>query len=154
MSTQKYLIRRDTSAWILQVWAAFAVAVTLSAIGIWNLPNEGLDRAFVAIGFLFCLSAGFGVAKTVRDNRDEQVDTPSWVFQVWAAFAIAVLVTAWGLYRMQIGSWEKGFLVASWLFLVSATFTLAKTVRDNHEAGLLEHTQTVATLAESSKDGG
>lgn len=152
MNTAKYLIRRDTSAWILQVWAAFGLALCLSAIGIWNLPNEGLDRAFVAIGFLFCLSAGFGVAKTVRDNRDEQVDTPSWVFQVWAAFSIAVAVTAWGLYRMHLGTWEKSYLAASWLFLVSSTFTLAKTVRDNHEAGLLEQSQTVAALADDPKN--
>lgn len=153
MSTPRYLIRRDTSAWILQVWAAFGIAVTLCVVGIWNIPSEGLDRAFVAIGFLFCLSAAFGVAKTVRDNRDEQVDTPAWVFQVWAAFAIAVCVTAWGLYRMQLGGWEKGFLAASWLFLVSSTFTLSKTVRDNHEAALLEQSQSVAALAEEQKDG-
>jgi hypothetical protein len=149
---QQYLIRRDTSAWILQVWAAFAAAVALCVVGVWNAPGEGIDRAFLAIAFLFGLSSAFGVAKTVRDNRDEQVDTPAWVLQVWAAFAIAVIVTIWGLFRLELGSWEKGYMVASWLFLISATFTLAKTVRDNHEAGVLEGAETVASLAESQKD--
>ena len=34
--------------------------------------------------------------------------------------------------------WQKSYMVVSWLFLVSSTFTLAKTVRDGHEAELME----------------
>jgi hypothetical protein len=145
--SQKYLVRRDTSAWVLQVWAAFAIAVALCVGGIWHLPAEGLNRAFIALGYLFCLSSAFAVAKTVRDNRDERVDTQQWVFQVWAAFIIAVGVTAWGLLRMDANGWEKAYLLATWLFLIAATFTLAKTVRDNHEAAVLEGEATVGTLA-------
>ena len=74
----------------------------------------------------------------IRDNRDEKIDTPAWVLTVWSGFAIAVSLTAWGLYRMAVGDWEKNYLIVSWLFLISTVFTLAKLVRDRQEADLLE----------------
>jgi len=136
--SQKYLIRRDTSSWIFHVWTSFGLAVIACAVGIWNMPSEDLDRAFVAIGYFFCLFASFTVAKMTRDNRDEQIDTGGWVFTVWAAFCVAIALTAWGLFRMKIGDWEKGYMIVVWLFLVSSVFTLAKTVRDKHEADVME----------------
>ena len=129
--------RPDTNAWIMQVWISFCVAVILCVYGVWQLPSEGTDRALLAVGFFFCLSAAFTLQKTIRDNRDEQVDTQMWIFQVWAAFGIAFLLTGWGMYRLRIDGWHKMFLIASALYLVSSSFVLAKTIRDNHEARLL-----------------
>lgn len=129
--------RLDTSAWIMQVWISFALAVLMCIYGVWNLPSEGTDRALLAVGFFFCLSAAFTLQKTIRDNRDEQVDTPMWMFQVWAAFGIAFMLTGWGLFRLNIEGWHKMFLIASALYLVSSSFVLSKTIRDNHEARLL-----------------
>jgi hypothetical protein len=40
---------------------------------------------------------------------------------------------------MDIGAWEKGYMLATWLFLMSSAFTLQKAIRDKHEADLLEH---------------
>ncbi len=57
---------------------------------------------------------------------------------VWGAFALAVGLTAWGLVQMEISPTYKAFLGVSWLFLLSGTFTLAKTLRDQHEALLAE----------------
>lgn len=136
--SNKYLVRRDTSAWIFQVWSAFALAVFACAGGIWQMPSQDLDRAFLVIGFFFCLFASFTLAKMIRDNRDERIDTGPWMMTVWVGFVVAVVLTAWGLFRMKIGDWEKAYMVVSWLFLVSAVFSLAKTVRDKHEADLLE----------------
>ena len=45
-------------------------------------------------------------------------------------------LTAWGLCRMDVNPTYKAFLSVSWLFLISAVFTLAKTLRDAHEAAL------------------
>jgi hypothetical protein len=132
-----YTPRQDSNAWIMQVWIAFACAVMLCAYGVWHLPSQGTDRALLAVGFFFCLSASFTLQKTVRDNRDEQIDTQMWTFQVWAAFIIAFALTGWGLIRLSIDGWHRGFLVASALFLVSSSFVLAKTIRDNHEAKIL-----------------
>ena len=137
MATQ-YIMRRDTSSWRLQVRLSFGLAVGACAVGVIQLPGQELDRAFLALGLFFCLFTSFAVAKTLRDNRDGQVDTGSWVMTVWAAFAAAIALTAWGLWRMNIPSWEKSYMAVSWLFLVSSTFTLAKTVRDSHEAQLME----------------
>lgn len=137
MSTQ-YVMRRDSSSWRLQVWTSFGLALLACAVGVIQLPGQELDRAFLAIGLFFCLFSSFAVAKTIRDNRDGQVDTGSWVMAVWIAFAAAIALTAWGLWRMAIPDWQKGYMVVSWLFLVSSTFTLAKTVRDSHEADLME----------------
>lgn len=134
----QYIMQRDTSSWRLQVWISFAVAVVACGTGVIQLPGQELDRAFLAIGLFFCLFASFSVAKTIRDNRDGQVDTASWVMTVWVAFAAAIALTAWGLWRMEIPAWQKNYMVVSWLFLVSSTFTLAKTIRDRHEADLME----------------
>ncbi len=144
MATQ-YIMHRDSNAWRLQVWLAFAIAVVACAVGTIQLPGQELDRAFVALGLFFSLFACFAVAKMIRDNRDGQVDTPSWVMTVWVAFAAAVLLTAWGLWRMNIPAAEKNYMVVSWLFLISTTFTLAKTIRDAHEADLMARSDLAAS---------
>jgi hypothetical protein len=136
MAQTQYVIRQDTAAWRMQVWISFVVAVLLCGVGVWLMPHDSLDRAFLAIGFFFCLSATFALQKTVRDNRDEKVDTPAWVFQVWAAFVIAVALTGWGMWRLTIHDWHKAYMVACGFYLLSSTFTLSKTVRDNHEANV------------------
>lgn len=142
---EKYLVRRDTQAWSVQVWLAFSLAVVACAAGVWGMPGEELDRAFLALGFFFCLFASFTLAKMIRDNRDERTDTPSWVMTVWVGFFVAVMLTAWGLFRMKIGDWEKGYMIVSWLFLVSTVFTLAKSVRDKQEADILESSASERT---------
>ena len=134
----QYIMQRDTQGWRTQVWISFALAVLACAVGVLRLPGQELDRAFLAIGLFFCLFSSFALAKTVRDNRDGQVDTSSWKMTVWVAFAAAFSLTAWGLWRMNIGEWQKGFMLVSWLFLVSSTFTVAKTIRDRHEAELMD----------------
>ena len=131
-------MRRDTSAWNLLVWLSFSLAVVACAIGVWSMPSEELDRAFLAIGLFFCLFSAFTLAKMIRDNRDERIDTGAWVITVWAGFAMAVSLTAWGLFRMAIGDWEKAYMIVAWLFLLNTVFSVAKLVRDKQEADLME----------------
>ena len=132
------LIRHDTRAWRLQVWASFGIATTLCGIGLAYLPGQDLDRAFMVMGYLFCLSTAFALAKFVRDNEVRRNDTPMWSLVVWGGFAMAMALTGWGLWRMEINPPYKAFLAVCWLFLISAVFTLAKTLRDAHEAALAE----------------
>lgn len=148
MATQ-YVMQRDTSGWRMQVWASFILAVVASGGGVMQLPSQELDRAFLAIGFFFCLFASFAAAKTVRDNRDGRVDTNGWIITVWIAFAAAVCLTGWGLWRMSIGEWQKGYVVVSWLFLISSTFTLAKMIRDRYEADLMARSSESETALET-----
>ena len=147
----QYIMQRDTQGWRAQVWISFALAVLACAIGVLRLPGQELDRAFLAIGLFFCLFSSFALAKTVRDNRDGQVDTSSWKMTVWVAFAAAFSLTAWGLWRMNIGEWQKGFMLVSWLFLVSSTFTVAKTIRDKHEAELMDRASSGTTETRPAK---
>ncbi len=130
--------RHDTRAWKLQVWISFAVAVTLCVSGLAWLPGQDLDRAFMFMGYVFSLSAVFAVSKHVRDQAQAGSETPLWGLVVWGGFGLAVALTAWGLWRMAINPTYKAYLGVSWLFLVSSVFTLAKTLRDAHEATLAE----------------
>jgi hypothetical protein len=130
--------RRDTTAWMLQVWISFGVAASLCAIGLAWLPGADLDRAFMVMGYVFCVSSAFALAKFVRDNERARVDSPMWKGVVWGAFFIAMSLTGWGLLRMQIQPVWQAYLLVSWLFLISSTFTLAKTLRDVYEADLFE----------------
>ena len=131
-------IRRDTRAWTLQVWVSFGLAALLCAVGLAWLPGADLDRAFMVMGYAFCLSTAFALAKFVRDQEARRSDAPLWSLVVWGGFALAMTLTAWGLWRMQINPTYKAFLGVAWLFLISTAFTLAKTLRDGHEAALAE----------------
>lgn len=137
------LIRRDTSAWQGQVWASFGAALLLCTVGLWNLPGQSLDRAFMVLGYFFCMSSGFVLAKFLRDAEaakfdGREADTPMFMMVVWGGFLGAMVLTAWGLYRMNIDLIYKGYLGVCWLYLISTTFTLAKMVRDRHDADLAE----------------
>ena len=129
-------IRKDTKAWTLQVWVSFGLAVTLCGTGLAWLPGADLDCAFMVMGYMFCLSTAFALAKFVRDNEVSKTDTPMWRLVVWGGFAFAMSLTAWGLWRMEVNPTYKAFLGVSWLFLISTVFTLAKTLRDAHEAAM------------------
>lgn len=137
------VIRRDTSAWQGQVWASFAIALLLCAIGLWNVPSDNLVRAFMLLAYFFSLSSAFVLSKFIRDaeasKRDgREADTPMFLMVVWGGFFGAVVLTLWGLYRMDMNITYKGYLMVCWLYLISSTFTLAKMLRDRHEAGLAE----------------
>jgi hypothetical protein len=131
-------LRKDTAAWKLQVWVSFGLAATLCATGLAYLPGADLDRAFMVMGYMFCLSTAFALAKYVRDNEARRTDSPMWGGVVWGGFGLAMGLTAWGLFRMDVNPTYKAFLGVSWLFLISTVFTLAKTLRDAHEALLAE----------------
>ena len=131
-------IRHDTKAWKAQVWFSFGAAITVCAIGLAWLPGADLDRAFMVMGYIFCLCSVFALAKYIRDSDMRGGDTPMWGGVVWGGFGLAMALTGWGLWRMEISPTYKAYLLVSWLFLVSSAFTLAKTLRDAHEAVLLE----------------
>ena len=142
-SYMQVLIHRDSKAWSLQVWASFLLAVFLCGVGLAWLPGKDLDRAFMVMGYFFCLSAAFVLAKFVRDNEKAVTegrggDSPMFKLVVWSGFFAAMALTGWGLLRMEISETYKAFLGVSWLYLITCTFTLAKTLRDAHEADLAE----------------
>ena len=74
-------------------------------------------------------------------------DSAAWTFQVWAAFAISLFMTAVGIYWLPLDLWTRGYLGMGLFFTVSSCFALAKTVRDRHESTRL-HNQLEEAEAE------
>ncbi|MEI1397584.1 YiaA/YiaB family inner membrane protein, partial [Klebsiella pneumoniae] len=97
----------------------------------WTAPAE-------VMGYVFCLSPAFSLAKFIRDNHDRPVDTPMWRLVDWSGIALAMGLTGWGLYRMEIQPVWKAYLGVCWLYLISNVFTLAQMLRDPHPACLCQ----------------
>jgi len=60
--------------------------------------------------------------------------SPAWVVQSWLSFAVSVLATTLGIYALPDDGWVKGVLAMGLLFTVGSSLSLAKTVRDLHDA--------------------
>lgn len=63
-----------------------------------------------------------------------QPHSSAWIAQTWISFVVAVGITAMGIWFLPVDSWVKAFMGMGLLFTVGSTFSLAKTVRDQHEA--------------------
>lgn len=61
-------------------------------------------------------------------------NTAGWVTFTYASFATAAGMTGLGIWALPADLWVKGYLIMAAIFLCGSTFTLAKTVRDEHEA--------------------
>lgn len=61
-------------------------------------------------------------------------NTSAWLTFTYAQFAIAALMAGLGIWFLPVEIVIKGYVLMTNVFLVGATFTLAKTVRDEHEA--------------------
>ncbi len=68
------------------------------------------------------------------NQLDFKKDTSAWIAQTWLSFIIAIAATGTGIYYLPVDAWVKGYMSMSFSFTVGSTFTLAKTIRDNHEA--------------------
>ena len=73
------------------------------------------------------------------ENFDIQSNSTGWQFFVKASFVIAILAYFAGITLMPGGILMQGYFALSGLFLISSTITLAKTMRDDHEAQRLIH---------------
>ena len=101
------IVQRDTRAWRLQTWISFGLALLVCGTGLAWLPGADLDRAFMVMGYVFCLSTAFALSKFVRDNAVSPSDTPLWSLVVWGGFGVAMALTGWGLFRMDINpTWK------------------------------------------------
>ena len=61
-------------------------------------------------------------------------DTPAWIFFAWTSFVVSVFLMCIGIYNIPTELWVKGYLVMGLFFSLGSSFTLAKALRDNHEA--------------------
>ncbi|WP_069165672.1 YiaA/YiaB family inner membrane protein [Nocardia altamirensis] len=78
--------------------------------------------------------------------------TSAFMAQSAIAFGASFIGTGIGLCYLPLDIWQRGFLAMSLLFLVTSTFTLAKVVRDQHEAatvhGRIDQARMEKLLAE------
>lgn len=63
-----------------------------------------------------------------------QPHSSAWIAQTWISFVVAVGITAMGIWFLPVDVWVKAFMGMGLLFTVGSTFSLSKTVRDQHEA--------------------
>lgn len=79
-------------------------------------------------------------------------NTNAWLTFTYAQFAIAAFMAGLGIWFMPVDIVVKGYMMMTNVFLVGSTFTLAKTVRDEHEArrfsNRLEEARTEKLLME------
>lgn len=59
----------------------------------------------------------------------------AWIAQVWLSFVVSLFAMLGGILFMPADLWTRGYFFMGLLFVVGSTLNLAKTVRDNHEAG-------------------
>lgn len=70
---------------------------------------------------------------TMRSPAMNQTNSAAWVTYTYVSFGAAAGMTALGIWALPADLWVKGYLAMAVVFLVGACFTLAKTVRDEHE---------------------
>jgi hypothetical protein len=62
--------QKDSNAWILQTWLAFALSIGITSVGIANLPVGIWEKGFMAMGLSFSVGSTFSLAKTQRDLHE------------------------------------------------------------------------------------
>ncbi|MET0366886.1 MAG: YiaA/YiaB family inner membrane protein [Methylobacterium sp.] len=79
--------------------------------------------------------------------------TPAWKAFTFVSFGLAVAMLGIGVFFAAIDTWTKGYLAMAALLSLSSAFTLAKTLRDEHETNRLinriENAETERTLREA-----
>jgi len=68
------------------------------------------------------------------DEHGLQRDSAAWLFFVKSSWAVSVLATGCGIVYLPVDLWVKGFMAMGVLYVIGTSFTLAKTLRDQHEA--------------------
>ncbi|GAA4693389.1 YiaA/YiaB family inner membrane protein [Streptomyces buecherae] len=59
--------------------------------------------------------------------------TTAFFVQAALSFALSLGAVAFGITKLSVGAWERGFLGLGLVFVVTSTFTLAKCIRDRQE---------------------
>ena len=71
-------------------------------------------------------------------------NTAAWNFQVWASFIVSLAMMVGGVGLLPVTLWIKGYMLMGLMFTVGSTFSLSKTVRDNHESKRLRNRMKAA----------
>ncbi|MBW4560598.1 MAG: hypothetical protein KME32_05465 [Mojavia pulchra JT2-VF2] len=62
--------QKDSTAWVIQTWAAFVMSLSMTTFGIVNLPVDNWVKGFMGMGLAFSVGSTFTLAKTTRDLHE------------------------------------------------------------------------------------
>ena len=68
-----------------------------------------------------------------------QKPTSAFYAQAAVSFTVSVTGVLAGIVYLPVTNWMRAFLAVGLLYAVTSTFTLAKCVRDQHEANTVVH---------------
>ena len=86
------------------------------------------------------------------DQFELNSSSSAWDFFFKVAFAIASAATLMGIYLITGELVVKGYFLISSLFLVFATITMSKTLRDKHESDRLHNKISEARTSKIIRD--
>jgi hypothetical protein len=73
MSTKQHMVDANTTAWTVQVWSSWVIAMGLTVFGVLALPTpDPWSKGFVLMGLMFSVGSTFTLAKTTRDNAESK----------------------------------------------------------------------------------
>jgi hypothetical protein len=61
-----------SNAWVVQVWLAFMLSISATAIGIFYLPVDNWIKGYLGMGLFFSIASTTSLSKTVRDIHESQ----------------------------------------------------------------------------------
>ncbi|MGB5595713.1 MAG: YiaA/YiaB family inner membrane protein [Crocosphaera sp.] len=64
------LAQDHSSAWVIQTWLSFVLAVSTTTIGILYLPVDNWIKAFMGMGLTFTIGSTVSLTKTQRDLHE------------------------------------------------------------------------------------
>ncbi|MFD4528019.1 YiaA/YiaB family inner membrane protein [Streptomyces sp. NPDC058470] len=70
----------------------------------------------------------------MSESPVKQQSTAAFYGQAVASFAVAIVATAIGIFKLDANAWVRSFLGIAVLYLVTSSFTLAKVIRDKQDA--------------------
>ncbi|MEM8934455.1 MAG: YiaA/YiaB family inner membrane protein [Acidobacteriota bacterium] len=81
-----------------------------------------------------------------------QKDSSAWIGFAKLSFGLAFGTTLVGIWFMPVEYWIRGYMTMGLVYSIGAAFTLAKTLRDEHEADKLINKISSAKTARILKE--
>lgn len=72
--------------------------------------------------------------------------TPAFFLQAVLSFVVSMIAVLGGIVYLPVDSWTRAFLTIGVLYAITSAFTLAKCVRDQHDAQSVIHRVDEARL--------
>jgi hypothetical protein len=64
--------QKDSTAWVIQTWAAFLISISITTFSVLNLPLDNWIKGFMGIGLAFSMGSSLTLAKTTRDLHESK----------------------------------------------------------------------------------